>query len=150
MKKQIWIILGWIIWALLLGIFGTLLYLHYFPVHTHLSPSVYFTHNITQIDLTNYDIFYMIQSPSMLPTIPYNATVIVLPIDRVSNISLGDILAYYPPDNATKGIPVAHRVIEIRYANGVEEYLMKGDNNKFSDYWINRTEIIGKTIGILY
>jgi signal peptidase I len=150
-KNNIGFILGFIsigIILLIIGFFTAVLYYQIFPYYTESSPTTYFPSGTNSIDLSRFQLFTMQQTPSMLPTIPYNSTVIVLPISQVQNISVRDIIAFYYPGRI---LPVAHRVVEIRNVSGQEEYLTKGDNVKYSDQiLINKTEIIGKVVGVLY
>lgn len=135
--------LKYILTIFIIVLAGSAIYIFIFPNYTTLSPKIYFSNNISSINLNQFELFTMQETPSMLPTIPYGATVIVLPISQSQNISVGDIIAFNFQNNK---YPIAHRVIQISN----NKYLTKGDNNKLSDSWINQSQIIGKVVGVLY
>lgn len=81
---------------------------------------------------------------SMYPTIKKGDKIIVQNIDDA--IILDDIVLFFE-ENDTKNTLIAHRVIGI--IDG-KFYIIKGDNNNYSDRPIRRTKIIGKVIGIVH
>lgn len=62
------------------------------------------------------------------------------------DIKVGDIVVYY---NDEAGVYVAHRVVDIYSANGVEYVLTKGDNNNYYDEPVRIDEIKAEVVDVI-
>ena len=79
----------------------------------------------------------IVQSESMTPCLYKGQKILIIPINMVSGIEVGDIIVFSKfVDHLT-----VHRVVRIEKDN---IYKTKGDNNLEEDtYWVFRNEIIG-------
>ncbi len=87
---------------------------------------------------------------SMLSTLDDKSNGIEIPANQ-TQINVGDIVAYRSSDKNETHL-IAHRIIEIKNdSQNKTIYLLKGDNNGFmADGWINESQIVWKTISIIY
>lgn len=122
------------------------------PTYTEIQPSNYFTdlNSNSVIYLSNFEVYPMLDTPSMLPTLPYNSHVLVT--NNYSNLQVGDIVVIYL--NITgeySKFNSAHRIIKIKEKDREDCYITKGDNIKYHDgeCWL-KSEIYGKVVGVLY
>ena len=76
----------------------------------------------------------------MLPTFDENNIVLGVPISSNTELGIGDIVVY------DKNGLVIHRIIDIVD----DKYLLKGDNNKYNDGFIQLGDIKYKSIGVIY
>lgn len=98
--------------------------------------------NNTSLDdfvLTNFTGYSM--SPSIVPA--YRA--LYLPVNDTLGVVVGDVLVYRDRDDF--GVFVAHRVIEIT-ADGC--FVLRGDNNVYSDSIVCGDVVLGVVCGVLY
>lgn len=92
---------------------------------------------------------YVVISGSMEPTYERGDILVVGRVD-VDNIEEGDIIVF---DSPFGGIPIVHRVHEIRTEGEIRYFVTKGDNNPFQDPYYQPTfpgipaeHIIGKPL----
>jgi signal peptidase I len=71
----------------------------------------------------------VIISGSMVPAIRIGSVVILRPVPS-TGLNVGDVIAYTPPGGS---IPVVHRIIRIREAQGTRFYTTQGDANPGAD-----------------
>ena len=91
----------------------------------------------------NYQ-FLVVRSGSMEPAIKQGAVVMVKPSDAYK---IGDVITFKSTFRTPAGqvIPVSHRVVEIRVAEGEAFYTTKGDANNAADTReIRHRDVIGK------
>lgn len=91
--------------------------------------------------------FYVIVSPSMVPTINVNDAIVVHRQDA-SDIDVGDIITFSSTDPSYPGLTVTHRVVE-KNSDDSDSYVFrtKGDNNSSEDPSLVKDEnIYGKVI----
>lgn len=75
---------------------------------------------------------YVIVSPSMVPTIKINDTVVIKRID--GNYKIGDIVTFLSSDINYDGLTITHRIVDKGKTNGNKLfYTTKGDNNAVND-----------------
>ena len=142
-----------IILIFLIGfLIGFYIQLDLYPTKTNMQPSNYFQ-NLTEnsvIQLDQFRVYQMLDTPSMLPTLPYNSYLLT---KEDLDYSIGDIIVINLPEDSLdryKNQPSAHRIIKIK-ENDQKLYLTRGDNMKFNDgIWWNESQIYGKVIGVLY
>lgn len=85
--------------------------------------------------------FYIVDTGSMVPTLPVDSMIIVREIDATSNIEKGDIVTYYAGNGNTR---VTHRVAQVVED---EKFITRGDANNTDDPNIlDRDRIIGKLV----
>lgn len=97
-----------------------------------------FLHKIAYQLKDPFDIYVF--GSSMEPCLKNGQKVTVIPLAKISDIFLGDIIVFYKfADHFT-----IHRVVGIERSSKEEIYQTKGDNNKDIDsYLVNRNEIVG-------
>ena len=105
-------------------------------------------HNIYSINLegVNYSIAKVGSTHSMLPTLPDNATIIIMDKFNASSLGVGDIITFKIGSEK-----VVHRIDKI----GTDElglfFKTKGDNNQYEDSWkVRPDEITGVVVGVLW
>ena len=77
--------------------------------------------------------FYIIVTPSMVPTINVNDIIVVKRINN-DRYNIGDIISFSSSDINYNGLTITHRIVDkkkISYGNSV--YTTKGDNNYLND-----------------
>ncbi len=87
---------------------------------------------IKEIVYNNKEFSMYTQGNSMFPTIKENEKVDII---KAEKLSVGDIVLFEMGNNL-----VLHRIVEIREPF----YVTQGDNHLYSDYYINKNQIIGK------
>jgi len=91
--------------------------------------------------------FYIIVTPSMVPTINVNDIIVV---KRISNdrYNLGDIISFSSSDINYNGLTITHRIVgKKNISNGNSIYTTKGDNNYLNDpSKVLTSSIYGKVI----
>ena len=91
--------------------------------------------------------FYIIVSPSMVPTIQINDGIIIKRLDH-DNYDIGDIITFSSNDSNYEGLTVTHRVVKkknVKMNNSM--YTTKGDNNPVIDPSLVDTDsIYGKVL----
>lgn len=97
-----------------------------------------FLHKIAYQLKDPFDIYVF--GSSMEPCLKNGQKVTVVPLAKISEIILGDIIVFYKfADHFT-----IHRVVCIQRGSKGEIYQTKGDNNKDIDsYFVNRNEVVG-------
>jgi len=86
----------------------------------------------------------IVSGTSMEPTLHDGDLVVVRGID-ISDVQVGDIVAFYEPGTHSKII--IHRVVDIRERGGEIYLKTKGDNNERPDRWlVGREDLIGKMV----
>ena len=90
--------------------------------------------------------FYTILTQSMYPKI--EAGDIILTYKNDDNIyNVGDIITFVSTSNASNGITITHRIIEVSTLNGEYYYRTKGDNNNTADSApVNANNVIGRVV----
>ncbi|TSE14998.1 signal peptidase I [Arthrobacter sp. KBS0703] len=85
-----------------------------------------------------------VMTGSMAPNLPPGHILIYHPVDA-DTLKVGDVIAYQPDDNITGGIPITHRVIDVKSADGhATEVIVQGDANPAPDKPVRPEQIIGK------
>ena len=77
--------------------------------------------------------FYIIVTPSMVPTINVNDIIVVKRINN-DRYNIGDIISFSSSDMNYNGLTITHRIVDkknISYGNSI--YTTKGDNNYLND-----------------
>ncbi len=97
------------------------------------------------IDVKNASISRYADTGSMLPVLDENANGIRIKPESEADIDVGDIVTY-----RSDGKSIVHRVIEKGVDNEGIYFIMKGDNNDFSDGKIRFKDVEYVTIGVLY
>ncbi len=88
---------------------------------------------------------YVIVSGSMEPTVSLGDIAIVKKIRNVSQVGLGDIIAFKFGDEV-----VMHRVVVIEQESGIPVFVTKGDANRDIDPWVVEPDkIIGKVVYVI-
>jgi signal peptidase len=89
-----------------------------------------------------------VQSESMAPTFNAGDLIIIRSCDP-STLNEGDIICFHTIIMNEYALNT-HRIAEISEANGVRQYVTKGDNNQISDqHIIGNGDIVGKYVGRL-
>jgi len=104
------------------------------------SPSSTINVNDLNINNSNMVLIKIKDTNSMLPTFDENNIVLGVPISSNTELGIGDIVVY------DKNGLVIHRIIDIVD----DKYLLKGDNNKYNDGFIQLGDIKYKSIGVIY
>jgi len=93
----------------------------------------------------------IVKGRSMLPLLR-EGDVVFITRCKPSEIGIGDIVIYR---SRFEGRLVVHRVVDIKYINGVYYFVTKGDNNAIPDYnefdyniGVNQARIVGKVISV--
>lgn len=85
-----------------------------------------------------------VMTGSMAPSLPPGHILIYHPVNA-DTLKVGDVIAYQPDNNITGGVPITHRVIEVRNAGGhATEVIVQGDANPVPDKPVRPEQIIGK------
>lgn len=85
-----------------------------------------------------------VMTGSMAPSLPPGHILVYHPV-QADALKVGDVIAYQPDDNITGGVPITHRVIEVRHAGGyAAEVIVQGDANPVPDKPVRPEQIIGK------
>jgi len=148
------ILIGFISLSFLIGLYLGKVDIRYAPSNYLNESQIHVYNDSVCIDLENPHLTSYANSGSMRPTLDENSNGIRIPVTDKIKVNLGDIITYknngiFKSENDSQLI--VHRVVGIRKVDDEEQYLMLGDNNKgISDGWINRSQIIYKTIGIIY
>jgi signal peptidase I len=71
---------------------------------------------------------------SMGDTVPVGSVAVAEDV-QPDNISVGDIIIFYPPTTSPDRPPLMHRVVSIREENGQRLFHTKGDGNAAPDPW---------------
>ncbi len=88
---------------------------------------------------------YVIVSGSMEPTISLGDIAIVKKIRNVSQVGLGDIIAFKFGDEV-----VMHRIVAIEQESNIPVFVTKGDANRDIDPWVVEPDkIIGKVVYVI-
>ena len=78
---------------------------------------------------------YVIDGHSMDPAIPYGSVAYEKDVP-VSQLEVGDVITFKPPEAYAFKQPVTHRIIEIKTTEtGERAFRTKGDNNADADPW---------------
>lgn len=90
---------------------------------------------------------YVIVSPSMVPTININDTIVIKREDQ-DKYNIGDIITFSSSDTNYEGEAVTHRIVDKKTTQPMEStYTTKGDNNPIVDPTSVATEdIYGKVM----
>ena len=90
--------------------------------------------------------FYTILTQSMYPKIEAGDIIITYKNDE--NIyNVGDIITFVSSSNASSGITITHRIIEVSTLNGEYYYRTKGDNNNTADSApVKADNVIGRVV----
>lgn len=87
-----------------------------------------------------------VMTGSMSPSLPPGHILIYQPVDTDS-LEIGDVIAYQPDGNATGGVPITHRVIDLRSSGGhVSLVIVQGDANPVPDKPVRPDQVIGKMV----
>jgi len=85
---------------------------------------------------------------SMLPVLDYGSNGLMVPLTDDIELKVGDIVSYRVPN--VPGI-IVHRIIAIEEDDKGTYYVLRGDNNPYSDpYKIRRENIERLTVGIVW
>ena len=92
-------------------------------------------------------VFYVIVSPSMVPTIKVQDAIIIGRVDP-SDLEQGDIISYLATDSYYSGKVITHRIIGIEEASdGTLLFRTKGDNNNVADgTLVDEDNVYGKVL----
>jgi signal peptidase len=94
--------------------------------------------------------FLFVTSGSMMPAMKVNDMAVISGHIKFSEIQVGDIIAFNPVKYEKK---VIHRVVEIKFFDGIKEVRTMGDTSIESiggiDYPISEKNYIGKVINII-
>lgn len=120
--------------------------------------------NSISIDGSSYEVAYASNTHSMLPSIPDNSQMIIVPIEKQS--SDGSIHLQYPNAVLPSTLKlydivcfntslfgqadVCHRITKIKGSGDNEQFFMVGDNLLGGGLWINASQIDYKVVGVLY
>jgi signal peptidase len=74
----------------------------------------------------------VVLSDSMIPTLQSGDLVIYQKMN-LSNMTVGDVVAFYDPSSSNGDSIVTHRIVEIVKNSGQNEYKTKGDANNTND-----------------
>ena len=113
--------------------------------------SVYFGDLIINSSKENYVSplygFYVIVSPSMVPTIHINDGILIKRIDK-DNYNIGDIITFSSRDLKYEGLIVTHRIVKKKNVKANNSlYTTKGDNNPVNDpALVDTNSIYGKVL----
>ena len=80
-----------------------------------------------------YDLWFSVNSSSMLPTLQVGDIVYVLARTDDRTITVDDIIAFFNP-NAWNTITI-HRVVEVQFTESEVSYYTQGDNKSSRDPW---------------
>lgn len=105
---------------------------------------IYFYEDKVCIDIINASLGNYAGTGSMRAVLDENSNGIKIPIKQ-TNINLGDIVTYKDGNDL-----IIHRVVDIKIKDSQTYYLMKGDRNSHVDGWINESQMVYKTIAIIY
>lgn len=85
-----------------------------------------------------------VMTGSMAPNLPPGHILIYHPVSA-DTLKVGDVIAYQPDHNITDGVPITHRVIDVRRTGGqAVEVIVQGDANPVPDKPVRPEQIIGK------
>jgi len=91
--------------------------------------------------------FVVVASGSMKPTLNVGDLLIIGGINS-SNLKVGDIIIFRPPNPYWNGVPWVHRIVIIQHKDGNVIIKTKGDANTYPDpFWLTGENVIGKVIG---
>lgn len=94
--------------------------------------------------------FYIIVTPSMVPTINVNDLIVIKRVNH-DNYNVGDIISFDSPDSVFNGLTVTHRIVDKDNVSFEKSYYTtKGDNNYINDpSKVSTDSIYGKVILII-
>lgn len=101
--------------------------------------------NAIVIDIKNAGIGHYASTGSMLPVLNENSTGIRIQVNSENDIKAGDIITFKQDNNL-----IIHRVISKGKDNEGVYFITKGDNSPASDGKIRLSQILYKTIGVLW
>lgn len=85
-----------------------------------------------------------VMTGSMAPNLPPGHILVYHPVNA-DTLKAGDVIAYQPDNNITGGVPITHRVIDVRHMDGhASEVIVQGDANPVPDKPVRPEQIIGK------
>lgn len=97
------------------------------------------------IYLENPSLSNYADSNSMVPVLDFGANGIKIVPKHENEIKVGDIISFNFGDKI-----IVHRVIKIGEDEAGTYFITKGDNNKYADEKIRFSDIVSKTIAIVY
>jgi signal peptidase len=71
---------------------------------------------------------------SMADTVPVGSIAVTKQV-QPDDVSVGDVIVFYPPTTAPDRSPLMHRVVSIREEDGQRLFHTKGDGNATADPW---------------
>lgn len=74
----------------------------------------------------------IVLSDSMYPTLE-RGDLVIYHKESAYDVSVGDVITFYAPEETVRQTLVTHRVVEIVTDSGENEYRTKGDNNDVED-----------------
>lgn len=91
---------------------------------------------------------YTIISPSMTPIIKPYDVVLTYRVDDPNDLKIGDVITFYSTNDFFGGIPITHRIKDIRAVPNVGTvYITKGDaNGKEDKEQVYFNNIVGKVV----
>ena len=94
--------------------------------------------------------FYIIVTPSMVPTINVNDGIVIKRVNH-DGYNIGDIISFDSSDLVFNGLTVTHRIVDKEIiSNDKSFYTTKGDNNYINDpSKVSTDSIYGKVILII-
>lgn len=101
-------------------------------------------------DKDGFKIFTVSDTNSMEPYIDDNSLIVVERVDEGFILREGQVVVYQRPHPQIKNVTqlVLHRILELSSIG--DRFFIKGDNNYFSDGWINRNQILYNLVGLGY
>lgn len=90
----------------------------------------------------------VVSGGSMEPTFGDGDMILLVEVDNMSELKVGDIIIYKHPtrpylDN------IAHRIIEVGAGDRENQFKTKGDNSP-EEYWVPSGNIHGLVVGVIY